>query len=73
MGQKFCRFAEQMTATQWCERVQVQWGLWTYNNERLNMAIGRITPAMKLEQATNLKLSTANPIQIWGDYQTSSP
>ncbi len=33
-----CRFAEQMTATQWCERVQVQWGLWTYNNERPNMA-----------------------------------
>jgi putative transposase len=43
----------QMTATRW---------LWTYNNERPNMAIGGITPAMKLEQATNLKLSTTNPI-----------
>ena len=43
----------QMTATQW---------LWTYNNQRPNMAIGGITPAMKLEQATNLKLYTANPI-----------
>lgn len=42
----------QMTATQW---------LWTYNNERPNMAIGGITPAMKLEQATNLQRSTANP------------
>ena len=46
-----------MTATQWCAM-----GLWTYNNERPNMAIGGITPAMKLEQAANLKLSTANPI-----------
>lgn len=43
----------QMTATQW---------LWTYNNERPNMAIGGITPAMKLAEATNLKLSTPNPI-----------
>ena len=43
----------QMTATQW---------LWTYNNERPNMALGGITPAMKLAEATNLKLSTANPI-----------
>ena len=25
--------------------------LWTYNNERPNMAIGGITPAMKLKQA----------------------
>jgi putative transposase len=43
----------QMTATQW---------LWTYNNERPNMALGGITPAMKMAEATNLKLSTANPI-----------
>lgn len=43
----------QMTATRW---------LWTYNNERPNMALGGITPAMKLAEATNLKLSTANPI-----------
>lgn len=42
----------QITATKW---------LWTYNNERPNMAIGGITPAMKLEQAANLKLSTQNP------------
>jgi putative transposase len=32
----------QNTATQW---------LWTYNNERPNMALGGITPAMKLAQA----------------------
>jgi len=25
--------------------------LWTYNNDRPNMAIGRITPAMKLRMA----------------------
>ena len=43
----------QMTPTQW---------LWTYNNERPNMAIGGIIPAMKLEQKANLKLSIANPI-----------
>jgi putative transposase len=43
----------QITATQW---------LWTYNNERPNIALGGITPAMKLEQAANLKLSTPNPI-----------
>ena len=42
----------QYTATQW---------LWTYNNERPNMAIGGITPAMKLAQATTLKLSTPYP------------
>jgi len=33
--------AAQLSATQW---------LWTYNNERPNMAIGGITPAMKLKQ-----------------------
>ena len=27
-----------------------QW-LWTHNNDRLNMGIGGITPAMKLETA----------------------
>lgn len=42
----------QITATQW---------LWTYNNERPNMALGGITPAMKLAEANNLKRSTANP------------
>jgi putative transposase len=35
--------------------------LWTYNNERPNMAIGGITPAMKLANATNLTLSTTHP------------
>lgn len=39
----------QITATRW---------LWTYNNERPNMAIGGITPTMKLEQAQASKLST---------------
>lgn len=33
--------AAQLSATRW---------LWTYNNERPNMAIGGITPAMKLKQ-----------------------
>ncbi|MFP4098959.1 MAG: IS3 family transposase, partial [Alphaproteobacteria bacterium] len=40
----------QYTATTW---------LWTYNNERPNMAIGGITPAMKLAEATNLYHSTS--------------
>ena len=39
--------------------------LWTYNNERPNMGIGGITPAMKLAQATNRsnlnQTSTSNP------------
>lgn len=35
--------------------------LWTYNNERPNMAIGGITPAMKLADAYKTKLSTLNP------------
>ena len=42
----------QLTATQW---------LWTYNNERPNMAIGGITPAMKLAQAVNLQHSNLKP------------
>jgi putative transposase len=42
----------QYTATQW---------LWTYNNERPNMAIGGITPAMKLQHANTAKPSTSNP------------
>ena len=40
----------QLTATQW---------LWIYNNERPSMALGGITPAMKLVEAFKLKLSTA--------------
>ncbi len=39
----------QNTATKW---------LWTYNHERPNMAIGGITPAMKLKQYHALKPST---------------
>ncbi len=39
--------------------------LWTYNNERPNMGIGGITPAMKLAQAAKVsnlnQLSTSNP------------
>ncbi|HQU99287.1 MAG TPA: integrase core domain-containing protein, partial [Nitrosomonas sp.] len=34
----------QLTATQW---------LWIYNNERPNMALGGITPAMKLAKLLN--------------------
>jgi putative transposase len=41
----------QLTATQW---------LWIYNNERPSMALGGITPAMKLAEAFKLKPSTAN-------------
>lgn len=40
----------QNTATSW---------LWTYNNERPNMAIGGITPAMKLAQAKTRLNSTS--------------
>lgn len=40
----------QYTATTW---------LWTYNNERPNMAIGGITPAMKLADTANLYHSTS--------------
>ena len=35
----------QLTATQW---------LWIYNNERLSMKLGGITPAMKLAEAFKL-------------------
>ena len=38
----------QLTSTQW---------LWIYNNERPNMALGVITPAMKFAEAFKLKLS----------------
>ncbi len=41
----------QLTATQW---------LWIYNNERPSMALGGITPAMKLAEAFKLKSSTAS-------------
>ena len=43
----------QLTATKW---------LWTYNNERPNMAIGGITPAQKLAQAKQINSSTSTPI-----------
>jgi putative transposase len=41
----------QLTATQW---------LWIYNNVRPNMALGGITPAMKLAEAFKLKRSTVD-------------
>ena len=41
----------QLTATQW---------LWIYNNECPSMALGDITPAMKLAEAFKLKASTAS-------------
>lgn len=34
--------------------------LWTYNNDRPNMAIGGITPAMKLDNANKTRPSTLN-------------
>ena len=40
----------QLTVTQW---------LWIYNNERPSMALGGITPAMKLAEAFKLKPSIA--------------
>jgi len=42
----------QLTATQW---------LWIYNTERPSMALGSITPVMKLAEAFKLKLSIACP------------
>jgi putative transposase len=39
------------TGLRWVEEAQeqaTQW-LWTYNNDRPNMGIGGITPAMKLK------------------------
>ena len=33
------------------ELIQATKWLWTYNNDRPNMAIGGITPAMKLKMA----------------------
>ena len=50
-----CAFGLILTATQW---------LWTYNNERPNMVIGGITPAMKLEQATNLNCLLLTPSKL---------
>ena len=41
-------------------RLAEKW-LWTYNNERPNMAIGDITPAMKFRQIENKKDSQHNP------------
>jgi len=50
---EFCTIEHaQEEATKW---------LWTYNNERPNMAIGGITPAMKLANAANFTMSTTNP------------
>lgn len=34
----------------WAQKQAIEW-LWTYNNERPNMGIGSITPAMKLKTA----------------------
>jgi putative transposase len=34
--------------------------LWTYNNERPNMALGGITPAMKLQRACKTSTSTSH-------------
>ncbi len=39
-----------LTATQW---------LWIYTNVRPSMALGGVTPAMKLKKASKLKPSTA--------------
>lgn len=49
----------EFTSIQHAQEEATKW-LWTYNNDRPNMAIGGITPAMKLANATNNKLSTLN-------------
>lgn len=49
----------EFTTIEHAQQEATKW-LWTYNNERPNMAIGGITPAMKLEQSARLKLSTQN-------------
>ena len=41
-------------------RLAEQW-LWTYNNERPNMAIGGITPTMKFEQIRSKKKFRSDP------------
>lgn len=52
--------AAQLSATRW---------LWTYNNERPNMAIGGITPAQKLERHMKTPIKTSllqTPTKIRG-------
>lgn len=48
------------TSIEHAQEEATKW-LWTYNNERPNMAIGGITPAMKLENANKTQISTLNP------------
>jgi len=50
----------ELTSISHAQEEATKW-LWTYNNERPNMAIGGITPAMKLAETTNNRLSTLNP------------
>jgi putative transposase len=49
----------ELTSINHAQEEATKW-LWTYNNERPNMAIGGITPAMKLANDTKNKLSTLN-------------
>jgi putative transposase len=51
----------EFTTIQHAQEEATKW-LWTYNNERPNMAIGGVTPAMKLANRTNLTLSTNYPV-----------
>jgi len=48
------------TSIEHAQEEATKW-LWTYNNERPNMAIGGITPAMKLANANKTQISTPNP------------
>jgi len=50
----------ELTSINHAQEEATKW-LWTYNNDRPNMAIGGITPAMKLAVGANNKLSTTNP------------
>lgn len=47
----------EFTSIEHAQEEATKW-LWTYNNDRPNMAIGGMTPAMKLAKATDNKLST---------------
>ena len=50
----------ELNSIQHAQEEATKW-LWIYNNERPNMAIGGITPMMKLNDANKMKISTTNP------------
>ena len=50
-------------------KTKPQNGSWTYNNDRPNMAIGGITPAMKLNQYKWPRNSSFKQPHKWADYR----